>query len=250
MSIRGVAGATYDPQGKITGFNVYLSGERFIEVIRRGTADPFQSPRAAVADLAQFAHRRLQPHRVLVQGTVTARRGNGVFYVRDATGSIEVQPGHLNMVSPGDTVEAAGFPGDDLLRPVLREAVFRKTGSGPVPPPIKLSSAQLQGSAFENELISIEGTLLGSTGISSNGITLLVAGGNQNFTMTAERAEDIPSLARITPGSVLFCASRESGNPLMQFLPQPVQRSSGCRPLNGWKSSRPSIRGRVGKWCF
>lgn len=31
VSIRGVDGATYDPQGKITGFNVYLSGERFID---------------------------------------------------------------------------------------------------------------------------------------------------------------------------------------------------------------------------
>ena len=206
VSIRGVAGAAYDAQGKITGFNVYLSGERFIEVIRRGAADPYQSPRAAVADLVQFAHRRLQPHRVLVQGAVTARRGNGVFYVRDATGSIEVQPDRSNTVSPGDTVEAAGFPGDDLLRPVLREAVFRKTGSGPVPLPVKLPSAQVRGSAFENEFISIEGTLLGSTSSRSNLIILLVAGGNQNFTMTAERAEDIPSLARLTPGSVLRVA--------------------------------------------
>ncbi|MBC8003478.1 MAG: OB-fold nucleic acid binding domain-containing protein, partial [Opitutaceae bacterium] len=228
VSIQGVAGAAYDAQGKISGFNVYVPNERFLEVIRRRSGGLFESPRVAVADLAQYANRRLQPHRVLVQGTVTARRDNGVFYLRDASGSIEIQSAQPGTVSPGDIVEAAGFPGEDPRRQVLREAMFRKTGMGTIPLPIKLSPTAGQTGTLENELISFEGTLLGSVGGSSNQLSLLLSHGNQSVTMTTERAQDMPVLTRIPPGSIL----RVEG---IWHLPDPDSRSA--RSLQLWLPS-------------
>ena len=244
VSIRGVAGAAYDAKGKITGFNVYVPGERFIEVIRRGSAGPFESPRVAVGDLTQFAHRRLQPHRVLVQGTVTARRSNGVFYLRDATGSIEVQPVQGGLVSPGDMVEAAGYLGDDVFCPFLMEAVFRKTESRPVPLPIKLTSPATFRADCENELISVEGTLLGFSGVSSNQISLLLSSGNRSITVTTESAGDIPALSAMIPGSVLRVTgigrrgdpAGPSSKPIQVWLPQASQVEV-IRTVHQWTGS-------------
>ncbi|MBC8001494.1 MAG: PAS domain S-box protein, partial [Opitutaceae bacterium] len=135
-------------------------------------------------------------------------------------------------VSPGDIVEAAGFPGEDPRRQVLREAMFRKTGMGTIPLPIKLSPTPWQTGMFENELISFEGTLLGSVGGSSNQLSLLLSHGNQSVTMTTERAQDMPVLARIPPGSIL----RVEG---ICHLPDPDSRSA--RSLQLWLPSAAAI---------
>jgi PAS domain S-box-containing protein len=61
---------------------------------------------------------------------------------------------------PGDEVEVLGFPAQGEYTPMLRDAVFRKIGAGPVPVPDKVTVDEALRGTHDCRLVRIEATVV------------------------------------------------------------------------------------------
>ncbi len=59
------------------------------------------------------------------------RQNDSALYIEDETEGLYVETQQAGPLLPGDRVEVLGFPAQGEYTPMLRDAVFRKTGSGP-----------------------------------------------------------------------------------------------------------------------
>ncbi len=83
-----------------------------------------------------------------------------MYFITDGTGSIWVETKQHDIVSPGDHVEAFGFPAVYNYTPVLEDAVFRKLGIGLPAQVTNLTAQAAQQRDHDDDLISVNGQLL------------------------------------------------------------------------------------------
>jgi signal transduction histidine kinase len=127
------------------------------------------------------------------------------------------------MLGAGDLVDVVGFP--DLLgsaSPVLREAVVRKTGSGPRPAAKVLTADNLIQNDHDATLVTVEGLLVNSRE-SAMGIELEMQNGVRSFVAHLTGANNsLPSLAHgsrlhLTGAYVGLGGNRAAGQDIAAF---------------------------------
>jgi len=129
--------------------------------------------------------------------TVVLQQKNDILWIR---------PAESASLSPGDRVEAVGFPALNGPRGELEDASVRKTGSDPLPPALALQPYQLQRQPFmsrDGERVSIRGRVSrGSPG--PDGAPLQMLFGNMRVPLyfaSAPSEEALPpegSLVQVT----------------------------------------------------
>jgi signal transduction histidine kinase len=130
-----------------------------IEVLAPPPATPFDAPSVP---LDKLASRSLGEHRVVVRGTAVAPPLDGAVYLRDGNASLRVRT-DMRAISPGDVVEAAGFPEMGVYSIELAEAECRVTGSGEPPPPRPAPAKKRSDlDRLDADLVWIEGPVLGA----------------------------------------------------------------------------------------
>lgn len=123
-------------------------------------AHPFSSPPRPVASLLQFQDlKRKHGHRVHVRGVVVHSQPGVALWVRDGDRSVRVDTTQTDPLRPGDVVDVLGFPAMGDYSPILEDAMFRRSASGPPPAPRVLSdvSSALRDDA---DLVELQGRLL------------------------------------------------------------------------------------------
>jgi signal transduction histidine kinase len=90
-------------------------------------ANPYNKPLTPLNAIAQYPRDRSPGGQVHVKGVVTYQRQGQDLFLQDASGGLQVKSKLAVSVSPGDMVEAVGFPAVENYLPVLEDAVFRKT---------------------------------------------------------------------------------------------------------------------------
>ena len=78
---------------------------------------------------------------------------------------------------PGDRVEVLGFPAQGEYTPMLRDAVFRKVGSGPVPVPDEVTADEALKGTHDCRLVRIEATVVDRARKSREEFLVLESGG-------------------------------------------------------------------------
>ncbi|MGH7990871.1 MAG: sensor histidine kinase, partial [Limisphaerales bacterium] len=131
------------------------------------------------------------------------------LFLQDNTGGLQVKSTQDVTFSPGDVIEAVGFPGVENFLPVLEDAIFRKTSEprAEVIPKIASAGGLLEG-LHHADFITLKGKLLDR--VQSPGgkpdtekIALVLQTTNLVFTAEKEAAEQNSFLTSIPIGSMV-----------------------------------------------
>ncbi len=135
VGIRGVCAGRFNLQRQLFDTRLLVPRPEDFTVESPAPAIPFAIPERPMEQLLQFAPQGTYGHRVKVAGTVIYREGDDVLYIEDKTEGLYVETKQPGVLRPGDRVEVLGFPAQGDYSPVLQDAFFRQTGSGPPPTP-------------------------------------------------------------------------------------------------------------------
>jgi signal transduction histidine kinase len=124
-----------------------------IDVLEAG-GDPFAGPAVPWKDLPAA---RAAGRRTLISGTVAAGPLGGGLFLRNGERCLFVETVATD-VTPGDTVEAAGFADLGASSLFLADAVCRTVGQGPAPAPKMVQAATLIAS--DGDLVTLDGRLV------------------------------------------------------------------------------------------
>ncbi len=175
-------------------------------------ANPFNEPLTPLDGIAQYRQTRSPANQVHVKGVIIYQRKGEDLFLQDASGGLQVKARLTDTFSPGETVEAVGFPAVENYLPVLEDATVRRTGEPRVNiTPQSVSIADLQKGLHHAELITLRGRLIerlvsgvgrvGNTPVIQNTLVLQTT----NFVFLAEKdtVDDNNLLTSIPVGSLL-----------------------------------------------
>lgn len=158
VSIRGTLFASWDyltHQVRVGEIRIYGAA---VSVESPAPGDLFALPSQTVAQLQLFNPLADVMRRVKVSGQVLHTRGTE-HYLTDGTNGMRFIAKKSPALRPGDQVEVVGFPEWSGVSPLLREAVVRKTGHGPLPPPRDLSPERLIEGSHDAMRVRVRGLL-------------------------------------------------------------------------------------------
>ncbi|MEJ0089857.1 MAG: histidine kinase [Limisphaerales bacterium] len=214
LVIRGTAAEAHNRSlRQLIIVEIYIPSMSDLVVETPESVNPFNKPLIPLNKLAQFRRDNSLAKRVHVRGVVTVQKPGEYVFLQDASGGLQIQNRQPGIYSPGEVIEAVGFPSFENYLPVLQDAAFQKTQEPPVPvKPRPASIEELQNGLHHAEYVSVVGKLIERTvkqgsrakTAKSDTTTVLVLQGT-NFTFTAE-ADDMrgqSSLGAIPIGSIL-----------------------------------------------
>ncbi|HUA39571.1 MAG TPA: sensor histidine kinase [Candidatus Sulfopaludibacter sp.] len=191
---------------------LYIPRLEDFSILRPAPNNLFNEPLVALNDIAQYRRDSSPAGLVHVKGVVTYQRLGDDLFLQDPTGGLQVKSKLNQPLSPGDVVEAVGFPAVENFLPVLEDGVFRKTGE----PRVVLGSkavtvAEVQSGLHQADLITIKGRLIDRTsrkigGNANDGyVQTTLTLQTTNFVFTAEKNTATPNtlLDSIPMGSLL-----------------------------------------------
>jgi PAS domain S-box-containing protein len=173
VRVRGVCGTWFNKLRQLFGVRLMVPRWEDIVVEEPAARDALAQPAQPIGSLLRFAPQGANGHRVKVAGTVVLQQFGRALFIQDEQHGLYVQtrqPGHL---SPGDRVEVVGFPDKGEYTPVLQDAVWRKTGSGPEPIPVPVRADEALSGLLDSRLVTIEGLLLDQTHNNQESILVL-----------------------------------------------------------------------------
>jgi signal transduction histidine kinase len=178
VRIHGACGAIYTAKNQIVGVILYVPSMEQIKTIDPGPVDPFATAARPIEALQRFTFIGRPEHRVKASGIVIARFQRKDLYIADETGSVHVETNQSAPLSPGDRVEVVGFAGFVDYRPVVKDAIYRRTGTAPVPAAIPVQANKvLEDDTYDSALVTIEGQLTARAVLPSEEVLVMKHGG-------------------------------------------------------------------------
>jgi signal transduction histidine kinase/ActR/RegA family two-component response regulator len=191
ISLHGACGAIFNQRNQIIAIALYVPSMREIKTIEAGPADPFALAARPIAALQTFSNTGLPTHRVKVSGAVTAQFQGGTLYISDPSGGLYVESSQTATLAPGDRVEVVGFPGFVDYRPILKDAIYRRTGNGPPPESAAMKPDDvLNDDKYDSALITLEGRLTAVSLLPKEEVLILNQGKTTFTALGMERSAD------------------------------------------------------------
>ena len=160
--LRGTAGAAFN--GSLRHFltvTLFIPQLADFIVEEPAPANLFDQPLIPLNSIAQYRKDRSPGNQVHVKGVVTYQRKGEDLFLQDATGGLQVKSKLAESVSPGEAVEAVGFPAVENFLPVLDDAVFRKTAEPRTNLEPKMATvAELQQGLHHADFVTLRGRLI------------------------------------------------------------------------------------------
>jgi signal transduction histidine kinase/FixJ family two-component response regulator len=96
--------------------------------------------------------------------------------IQNTTQGICAQTGELNSVQIGDVADVVGFPEAGDFRPILTDAIFRKSGVRTVVQPLPMSPQAALNGDHDSQLVQVDGELIGKDQAAPDPTLLFSAG--------------------------------------------------------------------------
>ncbi len=158
---RGVCSAVANSRHELVGIRLWVPGTLYLEVQEGVPGDLFAVPKRTIASLRQFSSQQALNHRVCVSGTVVHQTVGRLVHIQEGNeGLLVLSRDTVTPLAAGDRIEAVGFPGIENNRLVLREAIYRRTATGPEPAPLLLGPRIPVNAEIDGRLVQMEGTVL------------------------------------------------------------------------------------------
>ena len=192
IRVHGVCETNTDKAGKITGITLRVPFLHDITIERQAPADFYDLPLQSIQRLNQLGARPNMTRAHLAGVVLQATAGNFVF-VQDGNAALQLFTHETAPVAPGDRIEAVGILGREGVRTVLREAVYRRTGTGQPPAPLRLEDPAHLLPGNDSRLVTLRGTLIDK--FEQPGWTrLTLQEGSTIFEGYLDRAGGVPAL--------------------------------------------------------
>jgi len=176
VKIRGVCVSRFNLQRQLFDLRLLVPRPADLVIETPAPRHPFDAPTRPIEKLLQFTPSGPYGHRVKVSGTVIYRRDEAL-YIEDKTEGLYVETQQTNSLLPGDQVEVLGFPAKGEYNPMLQDAIFRKTGAGPLLAPDPVTADEALKGTHDCRLVRIEATVLDRTRYSREQFLVLQSGG-------------------------------------------------------------------------
>ena len=212
--VRGTAAEAHNPSlRQLVAVELYVPNLDDFIVQTAEAANPLEERVVPLDSLAQYRRDNSLNRRVHVRGVVTLQRLGDNLFLQDATGGLQIQSRQLTPFSPGQVVEAVGFPSFDQSLPILQDATFRGTEEPRVavtPKPVSIEA--LQNGLHHADFVSLKGKLINrtvtqgggkATGLAGIRTTLVLQNSNVIFAAEAEGPQEESSLTAIPLGSTV-----------------------------------------------
>jgi signal transduction histidine kinase len=211
--LKGTAATSFNaPLRHFLTVTLYVPQLSDFIVVEAAPTNLFNEPLTPLNGIAQYRVGLSPGNQVHIKGTAVYQRKGEDLFLEDGTSGLEIKSKLDLSVSPGDIVEAVGFPAVENQLPVLEDAVFRKTGEAPVSlQPLSVPVAELQKGLHHADFITLQGRLLDrmdkENGIQINATnvqtTLALQTTNFFFTAEKETVGENDFLAAIPIGSLV-----------------------------------------------
>ena len=162
IRIRGCLTAIWDRRSQLVlGGFIHLA-PAVVQVERMAPSEPYDLPTTKITDLQRFNSRASALQMTKVGGQIVYA-GRREAYIMDEGIGIRVPVEDQRPFSPGDLVEAVGFPFLGGPSPVLEGADIRKTGHAPLPSPLPIPAEELLNRNYDSTLVQLKATLVNDT---------------------------------------------------------------------------------------
>lgn len=179
VKIRGVLYAVWDAATREVRLGRVMLRNPVLSVDVPAPVNPFDAVLRSPRELLLFDAQASAFRPVKVRGQIVYADATQLFLQADATG-LRLLPMGKPDARPGDLVEAVGYPDLGRTELLLREAIIRRTGTAPFPPPQKLEAASPSRESLNATRVSTTGRLLGWH-VEESGPVLELQSGNQLF---------------------------------------------------------------------
>jgi signal transduction histidine kinase len=157
--VSGVLVPMYTTRRQLYNVVIVTPSLAYLKIDMPQPENPLQSPTVPISSLLQYSPTRRVGHRVKVAGTVLLGRPGEIF-IKDKTQALCVFTEQDISVAPGDQVEVLGFPTHGEYSPILKDAVFRKTGGGSPPAPTPVTVQGASNGNHNDDLVQMDALLL------------------------------------------------------------------------------------------
>ena len=161
IRVHGVCEAILDHDQHIQGINLRVPFIHDITIEEDAPVDYYALPRHSLGDLAPLSASQ-DMLRVRVTGTVQHAVAGRLVYLTEEQKGVLLLTSSTQPLQAGDQIEAVGILGREGARAVLREAVYRKTGSGTVPDPLAIADVKQIAPKADSRLARMRGILIDS----------------------------------------------------------------------------------------
>ncbi len=200
--VHGVMGPRFNAKRQLLGVHIFAPNLTEIQVLERGVADPFTLPAQDIANVLQYDSKTSPGHRIRVRAVVTMNWKGKLLAVSDGQNGMFVRTVGTQGLQVGDNVDVVGFPTMGNYTPVLEDAILRKVGNAPPPPPHSLTILDAMHGDADADLVQIQGRLLRQT-LTAERDTLLMTARGQAYTAVLSATQAKGLLADLPDGSVL-----------------------------------------------
>ena len=176
VQVRGVCVSRFNSQRQLFDIRLLVPHPEDLVLESPALHSPFAIQQRPIEQLLQFSPHGSYGHRVKVNGTVIYHRDTDL-YIQDEKEGLYVQTRQPDSLLVGDQVDVLGFPAKGEYTPMLQDAIYRKTGSGPLPAPFLISAAEALKGTYECRLVRIEATVLDRARHSREQFLVLQTGG-------------------------------------------------------------------------
>jgi PAS domain S-box-containing protein len=159
IRVRGACETIADDNQQVKKVMLRVAFLHDISIEEDAPADPFQLPVRPISSLAQLSAMQSMS-RAHIKAVVQHHVPGRLIYVREGNTGLLVLSHSQQRLLPGDTIEAVGLLGREGVSTVLRESVYRKTGSGDAPDPDTLTDPSRIVLGMNSRLIQVRGRLI------------------------------------------------------------------------------------------
>ncbi|HVR34595.1 MAG TPA: response regulator [Methylomirabilota bacterium] len=202
VRVRGVCAAIPNARRQLMGIELWTPSAEEIQVDDPMPENVFELPHRSMGSLRQFSPINALNQRVRTSGVVVFHLPGQYLYVQDDWDTLMALSRQFGRLEPGDRVELVGFPGNEGRRFVMREAVFRRVGSGREPEPMDLGTAEPVDERLDGRLVRTEGVLKNLVK-RDEGMQLLVQGEEMLIEASLDVSAMEEGMAEWKPGSRL-----------------------------------------------
>lgn len=210
VQIVGVTGAERNTRGEFLGPSLTVARPADIHVITSPPTNPFTGPRLPLDALGTFHPEPRMGHRIRTSGVVTLSSPAGFFVLQQGLRGVRVAVADGELPAVGEQVEVAGFL--DMSRKVagLSEAVVRRLGRLPLPPPARVTPKEIMAinsaaiyygrmatpTSYEGCLVRFPATVVELTDAEGNATDIVLS---SNGVLLAARFEGTPAAVHDVP---------------------------------------------------
>ena len=199
VRIRGVLYAVWEAATREVRVGRVKMRGSVISVDAPAPADPFDAVVRTPRELLLFDAQASAFRPVKVLGQIVYADSTRLFLQSDGVG-LRLLPLEKTDSHAGDLIEAVGYPDIGRRELVLREALVKRTGEAPLPPPKSLNEVNLSEVNLNSTRVRVDGKLLGWH-VEESGPVLEMQSGTRLYLARIPSGKSSPSSLR--PGSRL-----------------------------------------------